>query len=214
MTVEWTAQTAVRIVDVAVTATFSPAAVAVIDPADLYARSPFRIGFGPGGGATAFSDQGTDGDVDTNRSEAISTALLFAFLVGIPFLISGPTLDGVVIDAFLTSERVVALGMTYLTVTSATSSMRSVSLVGSRSLQGVGNTRVPILVNVSANVVNAGLSIGFGFGPVGLPVLGALGVGPATSTANVPLVELLPTALARLVSPTSPAHLHDRTVAG
>ncbi|ELZ83725.1 DNA damage-inducible protein [Haloferax gibbonsii ATCC 33959] len=210
---EQTAQTAMRTVDVAVTAALSPAAVVAIGLADLYARFPLRIGLGLGGGAIALSSQDTGSGADANRSEAISTALLLAFLAGVPFLIFGFTLGEAAIGAFPASDRAVALGTTYLAVIFATSPARLVSLVGSRSLQGVGDTRTPMLVNVFANVVNIGLSVGLGFGLVGLPALGVLGVGLATSTANVLSAGLLLAALARPASPTSLVRPRDRTVA-
>ena len=52
---EQTTRTLMRTVDVFVTGLFSPAAVAAVGLADLYARFPLRIGLGLGGGAIALS---------------------------------------------------------------------------------------------------------------------------------------------------------------
>ena len=56
---EQTTRTLMRTVDVFVTGLFSPAAVAAVGLADLYARFPLRIGLGLGGGAISLSSQDT-----------------------------------------------------------------------------------------------------------------------------------------------------------
>ncbi|WP_410765703.1 MATE family efflux transporter [Haloferax sp. DFSO60] len=210
---EQTSRTAMRTVDVAVTAALSPAAVVAIGLADLYARFPLRIGLGLGSGAIALSSQDTGSGADTNRSEAIQTALLLAFLAGLPFIAFGFLLGDVAIGVFPASERAVQLGTTYLAVVFATAPARLLALVGARSLQGIGDTRTPMVVNLFANVLNIGLSVGLGFGLFGLPALGVFGVGLATSTANVVSASLLLFALFRPSSAIGFVRPRDRTVA-
>lgn len=151
---------------------------------------------------------------DASRGGVTSTALLLTFLMGIPFLTFGSALDDTVTDVFPANERAVVPGTTYLMVIFVASPTRLVSFVGSRSLQGVGDTRAPMLVSVSANVVNIGPSAGLGFSFVSLPALGVLGVGLAISTANVLSAGPLLVALAHPVSSTSLVCPRDRTVAG
>ena len=194
---EQTFRTAMRTTDVLVTALFSPAAVVAIGLADLYARFPLRIGLGLGGGAIALSSQDTGADATANRDEAVTQAILIGALAGVPFVLVGLFFGEPAIGLFgrLVGERtapeVVALGSTYLAVVFATAPARHVALVGARALQGTGDTRTPMYVNVAANALNIVGSVVLGLGLFGLPRLEVLGVGLATAGANVLTAGLL-----------------------
>ena len=194
---EQTFRTAMRTTDIIVTALFSPAAVVAIGLADLYARFPLRIGLGLGGGAIALSSQDTGADATANRDEAVTQAILIGALAGIPFALFGLFLGEAAIDVFgqlvgrETPPEVVALGSAYLAIVFATAPARHVALVGARSLQGTGDTRTPMYVNVLANSVNIVGSAVFGLGLFGLPRLEIVGVGLATASANVLTAALL-----------------------
>ncbi|WP_434523012.1 MATE family efflux transporter [Halorubrum sp. AS12] len=194
---EQTFRTAMRTTDILVTALFSPAAVVAIGLADLYARFPLRIGLGLGGGAIALSSQDTGAGAAENRDEAVTQAILIGALAGIPFVLFGFLFGELAIDVFgrivgeETSPAVVDLGSTYLAVVFATAPARHVALVGARALQGTGDTRTPMYVNVAANSVNIAGSVVLGLGLFGLPRLEVLGVGLATAGANVLTAGLL-----------------------
>jgi Na+-driven multidrug efflux pump len=74
-------RTLMRTTDIVVTGLFSPAAVAAIGLADLYARLPLRIGLGLGSGVIALSSQDTGSGATANRDEAITQALLVGALI-------------------------------------------------------------------------------------------------------------------------------------
>jgi putative MATE family efflux protein len=194
---EQTFRTAMRTTDILVTALFSPAAVVAIGLADLYARFPLRIGLGLGGGAIALSSQDTGAGAAENRDEAVTQAILLGALAGIPFVLFGFLFGELAIDVFGrlvgegTSPAVVDLGSTYLAVVFATAPARHVALVGARALQGTGDTRTPMYVNIAANSVNIAGSVVLGLGLFGLPRLEVLGVGLATAGANVLTAGLL-----------------------
>ena len=194
---EQTFRTAMRTTDILVTALFSPAAVVAIGLADLYARFPLRIGLGLGGGAIALSSQDTGAGAAENRDEAVTQAILIGALAGVPFVLFGLLFGELAIDVFgrivgeETSPAVVDLGSTYLAVVFATAPARHVALVGARALQGTGDTRTPMYVNVAANSVNIAGSVVLGLGLFGLPRLEVLGVGLATAGANVLTAGLL-----------------------
>ncbi|GAA0723720.1 putative MATE family efflux protein [Halorubrum trapanicum] len=194
---EQTFRTAMRTTDILVTALFSPAAVVAIGLADLYARFPLRIGLGLGGGAIALSSQDTGAGAAENRDEAVTQAILIGALAGIPFVLFGFLFGELAIDVFgrivgeETSPAVVDLGSTYLAVVFATAPARHVALVGARALQGTGDTRTPMYVNVAANSVNIVGSVVLGLGLFGFPRLEVLGVGLATTGANVLTAGLL-----------------------
>ncbi|MGM0447817.1 MAG: MATE family efflux transporter [Methanobacteriota archaeon] len=194
---EQTFRTAMRTTDILVTALFSPAAVVAIGLADLYARFPLRIGLGLGGGAIALSSQDTGAGAAQNRDEAVTQAILLGALAGIPFVLFGFLFGEFAIDVFgrlvgeETSPAVVDLGSTYLALVFATAPARHVALVGARALQGTGDTRTPMYVNVAANSVNIAGSVVLGLGLFGLPRLEVVGVGLATAGANVLTAGLL-----------------------
>ncbi|WP_368409377.1 MATE family efflux transporter [Halorussus gelatinilyticus] len=199
---EQTLRTLMRTTDVVVTGLFSPAAVAAIGLADLFARLPLRIGLGLGSGAIALSSQDTgasethdtaDADADdsagseatANRDEAITQAIVVGILAGIPFVVFGLFAGERAIAALGAPSGVAEMGGTYLAVIFATAPARHVALVAARSLQGTGDTRTPMYVNVVSNLLNivGTVALGLGLGPA--PRLEIVGVGVATAFGNL-----------------------------
>ena len=210
---EQTFRTAMRTTDVIVTALFSPAAVVAIGLADLYARFPLRIGLGLGSGAIALSSQDTGAGATARRDEVVTQALLLGLLAGVPFVAFGYFLGEFAIRIFGASDRVVALGSVYLAIIFATAPARHVALVGARALQGTGDTRTPMYVNVLANSLNIAGSVVLGLGLFGLPRLEIVGVGLATATANVVTATLLCAAIYTTWTPANFARPRDLTIA-
>jgi MATE family multidrug resistance protein len=212
---EQTFRTLMRTVDVVVTATFNPASVVAIGLADLYARLPLRIGLGLGGGTIALSSQDTGAAAEANRDEAITQGILLGVLLGVPFMLFGYFLGGPAIRLLGASDQVVALGSLYLAIIFATAPARHVALIAARSLQGTGDTRTPMYVNVVANGMNilGSLGFGLGFAPLGIPRLGIVGVGAATATANVFTASMLCLAIATDWSDASFARPKDLIIA-
>ena len=212
---EQTFRTLMRTVDVIVTATFNPASVVAIGLADLYARLPLRIGLGLGGGTIALSSQDTGAAADANRDEAITQGILLGALLGVPFILFGFLLGEPAIRLLGASDQVVRLGSTYLAIIFATAPARHVALVGARSLQGTGDTRTPMYINVVSNAMNisGSLAFGLGFAPLGIPRLGIVGVGGATAVANVFTASMLCLAIATDWSDASFAWPKDLVIA-
>jgi len=183
--VQQTLTTLMRTVDIVVTGLFSPAAVAAIGLADLYAQVPLRVGLGLGAGAIALSSQDTGRGAELGRDRAITQALLIGALCGLPLVAVG-LLFGHDLIALLGAERaVVELGGTYLLIVFVAAPMRIVGLVGARSLQGAGDTRTPMLVNGGANAMNVLLTVVLGLGVGVAPRLGIVGVGLATAISRL-----------------------------
>lgn len=195
---EQTFRTLMRTTDVIVTALFNPASVVAIGLADLYARLPLRIGLGIGGGTIALSSQDSGAAADANRDEAITQGIVLGALLGIPFMLFGFFAGEWAIRIFGASDQVVRLGSTYLAIIFATAPARHVSLIAARSLQGTGDTRTPMYVNVVSNGMNilGSVAFGLGFAPLGIPRLGIVGVGAATAVANVFTASMLCLAIA------------------
>lgn len=183
--VEQTVRTGMRTTDVLVTATFSPAAVAAVGLADLYARLPLRIGLGLGGGAIALSSQDTGSGAEANRDEAVTQAILIGLIAGIPFALFGILFGDAAIAILGAPPRVASTGGAYLAVIFLTAPARHVALIGARSLQGTGDTRTPMYINLVSNTFNIAGSVILGLGLFGVPRLEVIGVGAATAGANV-----------------------------
>jgi putative MATE family efflux protein len=182
--VQQTFNTLMRTVDIVVTGLFSPAAVAAVGLADLYAQIPLRVGLGLGTGAIALSSQDTGRGDEATRNRAITQAFLMGFLLGLPLIAVGLTVAPWLIQILGAEREVVRMGALYLAVVFAAAPMRIVGLVASRSLQGTGDTRTPMLVNVTANAINIAVTVGLGLGVGPLPDWGIVGVGVATAMSR------------------------------
>ncbi|MDY6817539.1 MAG: MATE family efflux transporter [Halobacteriales archaeon] len=178
-------RTGMRTTDVIVTGLFSPAAVAAVGLADLYARLPLRIGLGLGSGAIALSSQDTGSGATTNRDVAITQSIALGILAGIPFILFGVVFGRPAIAILGAPPEVARMGGTYLAIIFATGPARHTALIGARALQGTGDTRTPMYINVVSNSLNILGTVGLGLGLGPLPRLGIVGVGVATAVGNV-----------------------------
>ena len=183
--VEQVFRTLMRTTDIIVTGMFSPAAVAAIGLADLYARFPLRIGLSFGAGAIALSSQDTGSDSERTRDEAITQAILIGAIAGLPFIAFGYVFGDWAINVLGAESAVVELGAIYLAIIFATSPARHVALIAARGLQGTGDTRTPMYINIVSNGLNIVLSVVLGFGLGPFPTLWIVGVGIATAVGNV-----------------------------
>ncbi|AEN04622.1 MATE family efflux transporter [Halolamina sp.] len=184
ISVQQTFTTLMRTVDIIVTGLFSPAAVAAVGLADLYAQFPLRVGLGLGSGAITLSSQETGRGADVDRDRAITLALALGALCGLP-LVGVGFLYGQPLIALLGAEPEVArLGGLYLTLVFGVAPMRIVGLIGARALQGAGDTRTPMVLNGGVNLLNAFLTVGLGLGIGFFPRLGIVGVGLATAISR------------------------------
>ncbi len=208
-----TFRTAMRTSDIIITALFSPAAVVAIGLADLYARFPLRIGLGLGGGAIALSSQDTGAGATGTRDEAVTQAILIGAITGVPFLLVGLFVGEFAIAVFGASDEVIRLGSAYLAIIFVTAPARHVALVAARALQGSGDTRTPMYINIVANSLNLSGSIILGLGLFGAPRLEIIGVGIATASANVFTAILLLGAISSTWTTASFARSRDFTIA-
>jgi putative MATE family efflux protein len=196
-------RTLMRTTDIVVTGLFSPAAVAAVGLADLYARFPLRIGLGLGSGAIALSSQDTGGRAIANRDEAVTQAILLGFLSGFPFVAFGVLFGEQAIAVLGAPADVARMGGTYLAIVFASAPARHVALVAARALQGTGDTRTPMYVDVTSSLLNIVGSLVLGLGLYGAPRLGILGVGLATTFGNAFTAAVLSLAIASSVTNAS-----------
>jgi putative MATE family efflux protein len=180
ITVEQFFNTLMRTVDVVVTAMFSPTAVAAVGLADLYGQIPLRVGLGLGTASIALTSQDTGRGAVKDRNQVVTQAMLIGALCGIPIVVIGLLFSNPLISILGAESEVVQLGGVYLSLVFAAAPMRIFSLVGSRSLQGTGDTRTPMLITGTANVVNISLTALLGLGIWIAPDMAVIGVGIGT----------------------------------
>jgi putative MATE family efflux protein len=173
-----------RTVDIIVVGLFSPAAVAAVGLADLYAQVPLRVGLGLGSGAIALSSQDTGRGAEVTRDTAITQSLVLGALCGLPLVAVGFFFGGPLIALLGAEPEVAGLGALYLTFVFGIAPMRIVGLVGARALQGAGDTRTPMILNGGTNLLNAVLTVTLGLGLGIAPELGIVGVGLATAISR------------------------------
>ena len=183
-------RTLMRTTDLVVAGFFSPAAVAAVGLADIYARLPLRIGLGVGDGAIALSSQDTGADATANRDQAVTQALLIGILVGLPFVVFGLLFNEFAIAVLggLAEEgaiaEVVEYGSVYLLIIMLSAPAVHVNFIAARSIQGTGDTRTPMYVNGAVNALNIVSTVGLAFGVGPLPELGIVGIAAATAVAD------------------------------
>lgn len=188
-------RTLMRTTDVIVAGTFAPAAVAAVGLGDIYSRILTRIGLAIGGGTIALSSQDTGSGAVENRNEAVTQAFLLGFLVGIPFLILGVLVSSWAIAVLGAEQEVVRLGGQYLMIIMVAAPMIHVSFIGTRALQGIGDTRTPMYINGFANALNivGTVTLAFGLGP--FPELTVVGIGLSTAVSESVAAVLFLTAI-------------------
>lgn len=202
--------TLMRTVDILVTGLFSPAAVAAIGLADLYANIPRRIGVALGTGAIALSSQDTGRGAELTRDQAITQAMIIGTLCGIPLLFIGFLFSNWLIAILGAELEVVRMGAVYLTILFAAAPMRIISVVGVRSLQGTGDTRTPMLIIGAANTLNILLTVSLGLGIWFAPRMGIIGVGIGTAAGRT--FEALSVTAVIAFNRTSPTFVRPRNI--
>jgi putative MATE family efflux protein len=130
-----------------------------------------------GGGATA--------RVNELLAQSTQLTLLVGIAVGIAGALSGEHL----ISALGASDAVAALGAEYLRPLMAGTPFLYLTLLYAGIFRGVGNTRIPFLFALGANIVNAVLNYALVLGNLGAPQLGV--VGSAISTVAAQLINMV-----------------------
>ncbi len=122
-------------------------------------------------------------------------SLLWSVLLSVPLALGGLLLAGPIMSIFGMAPEVARIGTAYLRVTMGTVVVLVALVIGGGALRGAGDSRTPMLVTASANVLNIGLAYGLIYGHFGLPALGAVGSAWATFIARAMALLLLTRAL-------------------
>ena len=180
--------TAMRTTDMLLMGHFGPAAVTAVGLGDVWERIVLHVGLGLGTGSISLISQETGAaraGKEYNANEILTQVLITGALIGLPFIVIGVLIPDKMIQLLGAEREVITTGAQYLMIIFAAAPFRIVTLIAARSLQGTGDTRTPMVVDIVTNVINIVLSVLLSLGLFFFPELGVLGVGIGTFVAKV-----------------------------
>jgi putative MATE family efflux protein len=125
------------------------------------------------------------GGGDTERlNHVLVQGMQLTLIVSVIVAIIGAIGAEAILRALGATPEVASLGADYLRPMMAGTPFFYLTILLTGILRGVGNTRIPFLVALGANVVNAVLCYGLVLGELGMPALGVTGAAIATVIAQ------------------------------
>lgn len=179
--------TAMRTTDMLLMGYFGPAAVTAVGLGDVWESIILRIGLGLGTGSISLISQesGTKtAAAAANKDLILSQVIFVSLIIGIPFIFIALFFAEQMIALLGAAPEVIELGAQYLLIIFAAAPFRIISIVAARALQGSGDTRTPMVVEVISNLINIVVSVGLALGIWFFPKIGVPGVGIGTFTAK------------------------------
>ncbi len=140
-------------------------------------------------GTVALVARAHGGRATERVNELLAQSTQLTLLAGIAVGIAGALCAEPLLSALGASDPVAALGADYLRPLMAGTPFFYLTLLYAGICRGVGNTRVPFLCALGANVVNAVLNYALVLGNLGAPQLGV--VGSAIGTVVAQLANML-----------------------
>ncbi|NLK69494.1 MAG: MATE family efflux transporter, partial [Clostridiaceae bacterium] len=121
----------------------------------------------------------------TNIKRILGIGLASVLFVSIVFMIVGFINPGKIISIFNKETNVIDMGGKYLYIVLFSYSFTAITYIYSFSLRSIGNTIVPLIVNIAALLCNVFFNYVLIFGKLGAPALGVEGAAIATLIARV-----------------------------
>jgi multidrug resistance protein, MATE family len=177
-TLVWTA-------DTAMVGRLTPADIAAVN---LGAHMMFTIAaiFGALGiGATAMVARYVGADDIPKAQQTASQAMGLSILIGIIIASGGILMAKPVFQRLIEDPQVIAIGTDYTRIVYIGAYFLIPQMVGNAIIRGSGNTFVPFLSAVVANVFNIAADYVLIFGKLGFPAMGSRGAAIATGTAQI-----------------------------
>ena len=179
--------TAMRTTDMILMGYFGPAAVAAVGLGDVWESIILRIGLGLGSGSISLISQESGLNTDAakaNKDLVLSQVIFISLIIGIPFIFIAIFFSEQMIALLGAAPEVIELGAQYLLIIFAAAPFRIVSIIAARALQGSGDTKTPMIVEVISNFINIIVSVTLALGIGFFPKIGVPGVGIGTFTAK------------------------------
>lgn len=161
------------------------AAVAGIGIADAAARLVLKLAQGLGAGTVALVAQHLGAGRRHEADVAATQSVALGLLLGAPVGLVGWLLAPVIFRLLGASPEVAELGVGYLRVVLLSAPFRMLAMLGARALQAAEDTRTPMLVRVTATLINVTLTVLLVPGLGAAPQLGVAGAAIGTAVGNV-----------------------------
>jgi multidrug resistance protein, MATE family len=136
-------------------------------------------------GTVALVARAYGGDDTQRLNHLLVQSTMLTIIVGVVVGALGAILAEVILRALGASREVAELGAEYLRPLMLGTPCFYLMMLYAGILRGVGNTRIPFLVALASNVVNAVLSYGLILGSLGMPALGVAGAALGTVIAQL-----------------------------
>ncbi len=137
------------------------------------------------GGCSVFIAQYWGKKDFTNIRRILGLGLISVILISIVFMTVGFINPGRIISLFNKDVTVMALGGKYLSIVLFSYVFTAITFIYSISLRSIGNTVVPLIVNIAALICNIFFNYVLIFGKFGAPALGVEGAALATLISRV-----------------------------
>ena len=117
-------------------------------------------------------------------SATLQQSMLLGIILGAVVTLIGLFFAAPVVRIMRPQPDVLAMGIQYVRAMSPGLAFMIILTMAGAALRGAGDTRTPMAVNIIVNLTNVFLSWALIFGHFGLPALGIMGAGAATSLAR------------------------------
>lgn len=134
-------------------------------------------------GATAVIARRIGAGRRREAGEALHQSILIAAVIALVFVPALWFLADEVMILMQAKDDVIALGTVYLRAGTPGLVPALIMFAGNAAMRGAGDTRTPMLIMIAANVTNIAVGYVLIYGLPGLPALGVLGAGVASSIA-------------------------------
>ncbi len=122
---------------------------------------------------------------DEKRASAtLQQSMLLGIVLGVAVTLVGIFFAAPIVRVMRPQPDVLALGVKYVRAMSPGLAFMIILTMAGAALRGAGDTRTPMAVNIIVNLTNVFVSWTLIFGHFGLPALGIIGAGTATSLAR------------------------------
>ena len=159
--------------------------IAAVGIANQYFFFFIMILVGLCGGCSVFISQYWGKKDFTNIKRVLGLGLVSVLIVSIVFLVAGFINPSRIISFFNKDSIVIELGGKYLFIVLFSYIFTAVTFIYSYSLRSIGNTIVPLTVNIAALLCNVFFNYVLIFGKFGAPALGVEGAAIATLISRV-----------------------------
>src|SRR6056297_3208567 len=167
--------TAMRTTDMLLMGYFGPAAVTAVGLGDVWESIILRIGLGLGSGSISLISQESGSSTaaaEANKDLILSQVIFVSLIIGVPFIFIALLFAEEMIAVLGAAPEVIELGAQYLMIIFAAAPFRIISIIAARALQGSGDTRTPMVVEVISNLINIFVSVGLALGIWFFPKIG------------------------------------------